>query len=117
MTPRITKRPWGTFETLAKEKNYHVKHIIIYPGERLSLQSHKHRDEVWTVVNGMGKYDEGDIITTQVVTTRGRLFISKETKHRMECISEEPLEFIEIQIGDYLEEDDITRYEDNYGRI
>lgn len=109
------QRPWGSFTVLEKEQGFQVKKIVVDAGQRLSLQLHEHRDEHWVVVQGEGVVTIGE--SRIVVKKSERVFIPKKTKHRVENTQEEPLIFIEVQLGDYLEEDDIVRLEDDYGRL
>ena len=87
---------------------------MVKPGKRLSLQYHHHRDEHWTVIKGKGvvTLDNKSI----ELELNGNIFIPKLAKHRMTNNTDEDVEFIEIQIGDYLGEDDIVRIEDDFGR-
>jgi len=111
-------RPWGSFETIElnreSEMSYKVKRITILPGKRLSLQSHKHRSERWICVSGTVVVESdsynGDLGYGLHVS------IPKGTIHRMANRTADPAVVIEVQFGEYLEEDDITRYEDDYGR-
>jgi mannose-6-phosphate isomerase-like protein (cupin superfamily) len=108
------ERPWGWYINVKQEKNFKIKHICVYPEKRLSLQSHCRRSEHWVIVKGnaivqVGK-DEHCLHTNQSV------YIPKETLHRITNSGLENMEFVETQIGDYLEEDDIIRYEDDFGR-
>ena len=109
-------RPWGYYINLYENEysNYKVKKIYVNPMSRLSLQSHSKRQEHWVIVKGSGlvflddKYinvHEGDYI-----------YIETGIKHRIENNTDLELIFVETQIGSYLEEDDIIRYEDDYGR-
>jgi len=108
-------RPWGSYTTLKKEEGFQVKHIVVRPGQRLSLQLHKHRSEHWTIVKGAGEITLG---SQQVMLQENeRIYIPRETKHRVANHGVIPLEFVEVQIGDYLEEDDIVRFADDYGRV
>lgn len=109
------ERPWGKFEVLLTAPRYQLKRLIVYPGAKLSLQSHKHRSEHWVVVNGKGKIVNGEkeFILKENETT----FIPIGNVHRLSNPGEENLEVIEVQMGDYLGEDDIVRYEDVYNRI
>jgi mannose-6-phosphate isomerase-like protein (cupin superfamily) len=110
------ERPWGTYTNL--EGGDHgpckVKKIVVYPGAKLSLQKHKHRSEHWTIVKGSGIVQLGE--NRIPVERNSRIYIEKEEIHRMENTGSEILEFIEVQIGEYLGEDDIERIEDIYGR-
>ena len=110
------ERPWGTYTNL--EGGDHgpckVKKIVVYPGAKLSLQKHKHRSEHWTIVKGSGIVQLGE--ERIPVERNSRIYIEKGEIHRMENTGSELLEFIEVQIGEYLGEDDIERIEDIYGR-
>ena len=114
MSNYIEKRPWGSFEILLDE-GVKVKRIIVNPDQRLSYQSHNFRNEFWVVVEGEARVtlDDDDITfkTNQVVT------IPRLMKHRVKNPSKNKrLVFIEVQTGTYFGEDDIERYEDDYGR-
>jgi mannose-1-phosphate guanylyltransferase/mannose-1-phosphate guanylyltransferase/mannose-6-phosphate isomerase len=109
------KRPWGWFEILYEEKNLKIKRILVKPGLRLSLQSHKHRVENWTIIKGTA------VVTRDTenirLTANQAVFIPAKAKHRIENVSDTDLVFMEIQSGSYLGEDDIIRYEDDFNRI
>jgi len=107
-------RPWGNYTVLYENDNYKIKKIIVNPKSRLSLQSHKHRSEHWTIVKGYAIIQLGKDKLN--LTANQHAFIPKETIHRIENNSESIVELIEVQIGDYLGEDDIVRYEDDYSR-
>lgn len=107
-------RPWGTYKVIEEDNDYKVKKIIVQPGRKLSLQSHLHRSEHWVVVSGKAKVTKGN--QEFIVSDNESIYIPKKEKHRLECISETPLVIIEIQVGGYLGEDDIKRYEDDYSR-
>lgn len=107
-------RPWGTYETIELGKRYRVKHIIVKPGQKLSVQMHYHRAEHWIIVSGTAKVRNGD--REFILTENQSTFIPLGTVHAMENPGKVPLEFIEVQSGSYLEEDDIVRFEDKYGR-
>ena len=113
-TTKSETRPWGSYTVLHKETNYLVKRIEVLPGESLSLQSHEHRSEHWTVVSGVAQVQLGE--TSQTLNTNQFVEIPKGTKHRLANVNETSLIIIEVQLGDKLDEDDITRYEDKYGR-
>lgn len=110
-------RPWGFYKTLYKDEHkFQVKTIVVFPLKRLSLQSHQHRSEHWVVVKGTARIQVGDDI--HILNENQHVYIPKCTLHRMENISDKDnLEIIETQIGTYIAEDDIIRYEDDYGRI
>ncbi len=107
-------RPWGSYTILHKETNYLVKRIEVLPGESLSLQSHDHRSEHWTVVSGVAQVQIGE--TSQTLNANQFVEIPKGAKHRLANTNDTTLIIIEVQLGDKLDEDDITRYEDKYGR-
>jgi mannose-1-phosphate guanylyltransferase len=107
-------RPWGTYQTLDQGYRYQVKHIVVKPGEKLSVQMHHHRAEHWVVVSGTAKVTNGDkeILLTENEST----FIPVGTIHSLENPGKIPLELVEVQSGSYLNEDDIVRFDDRYGR-
>ena len=107
-------RPWGWFESLALGDRFQVKRICVKPGAALSLQSHKHRSEHWIVVEGTAKVTIDDEI--KLVSEGQSVYVPLGAKHRMENPSKLPMILIEVQIGTYLGEDDIIRYEDVYAR-
>ena len=111
---RTVERPWGSYTVLEKGDRYKIKRVVLKPGARLSLQRHRLRSEHWVVVSGTAKVTREDEI--YLVHTNESTFIPIKTKHRLENPGEEPLQIIEVQSGDYLEEDDIERFEDDYGR-
>ena len=108
-------RPWGWFESLAIGDRFQVKRICVKPGAALSLQSHRHRSEHWIVVEGVAKITIDDEI--KVLTEGQSIYVPLGSKHRMENPGEAPMVLIEVQIGTYLGEDDIIRYEDIYERF
>lgn len=108
-------RPWGSYTVLEEDpEGFKLKRIEVAPGARLSLQSHAHRSEHWVVVSGTATVTNGDQVIT--VHKNQSTYIPIGTKHRLENLGSEPLHIVEIQVGEYLGEDDIQRYEDNYGR-
>jgi mannose-1-phosphate guanylyltransferase / mannose-6-phosphate isomerase len=111
--PRV-HRPWGSYETLHAGHRVQVKHILVKPGGKLSLQMHHHRAEHWVVVQGTARIRRGDeeIMLTEDQST----YIPLGTPHRLENPGKIPLHLIEVQSGAYLGEDDIVRFEDHYGR-
>jgi len=113
--PAKVARPWGSYETIANGPRFQVKRIVVDPGERLSLQSHVHRSEHWVVVHGTAEVTVGDQVS--ILEENESTFIPAGTKHRLANPGDVPLELIEVQCGDYLGEDDITRFEDQYGRV
>lgn len=108
-------RPWGTWEVLESENNFCVKRIKVIPGGKLSLQLHHHRSEHWIMVKGEAVITLGDNLITKKAGEN--VFIPAETKHRIHNNSNTDVEFIEIQIGANLDENDIVRLEDVYGRL
>ena len=108
------QRPWGSFTILDEGENYKVKRIVVNPDKRLSLQKHFHRSEHWVIVQGEAVVTVGDQIKT--AKANEQIFIEKEQLHRIQNNSDTPLIFIETQCGDYLGEDDIVRYADDFGR-
>ena len=110
-----TTKPWGGYIVLEEGKGYKIKRIWVKPGEILSLQLHHKRDEHWVVVQGKATVVKGE--KEILLATNESVFIPVEAKHRVANNGEEMLEFIEIQIGSYLGEDDIVRFEDKYARI
>ena len=107
-------RPWGAFESLARGTRYQVKRITVAPGAQLSLQYHYHRAEHWVVVKGTAKVTHDD--KTFLLREHESTYIPIGGVHRLENPGKEMLELIEVQSGSYLEEDDIVRIEDHYGR-
>ena len=111
----LSKRPWGTYEILLDESSFKLKKIVVNPLQRLSYQSHELRDEVWVVVSGSGLVTIDDKINE--IGYNSIICIPKKSKHRIENNKkDEKLVFIEIQTGSSFEEEDIVRYEDDYGR-
>ena len=109
------QRPWGKYTVLEeKETDYKLKRIEVAPGARLSLQSHQHRSEHWIVVSGTATVTRGDKVFT--VSKNESTYIRIGEKHRLENRGKLPLQMIEVQVGDYLGEDDIERFDDAYGR-
>jgi mannose-6-phosphate isomerase-like protein (cupin superfamily) len=107
-------RPWGRWEVVATGDRYTVKRITVLPGQRLSLQYHHHRSEHWTVVDG-----EAEVEIDQAVHRLGfgqHVFIKVGASHRVRNVGTSPLVFIEVQVGDLLDENDIVRVSDDYGR-
>jgi len=107
-------RPWGTYTVLQEHPGFKIKRIEVNPGGRLSLQMHHHRSEHWIVVSGMAKVVNGD--AELFVRTNESTYIPAGFKHRLENPGMLNLVMIEVQSGDYLGEDDIVRFEDNYTR-
>lgn len=109
------ERPWGTYTVLDESSNYKIKRIVVKPGERLSLQMHHHRSEHWIVVSGTARVTCGERET--IVNINESTFIPVGTNHRLENPGIIPLTIIEVQSGEYLGEDDIVRFQDDYNRV
>ncbi|MBD1938061.1 phosphomannose isomerase type II C-terminal cupin domain [Microcoleus sp. FACHB-68] len=107
-------RPWGSFTVLEEGRGYKIKRIEVKPGHRLSLQMHHHRSEHWIVVCGTAKVTCGD--EDQLIFTNQSTYVPQCTSHRLENPGVIPLVLIEVQNGEYLGEDDIVRYQDDYAR-
>lgn len=110
----LVHRPWGSYESIDTGANFQVKHIVVKPGQKLSLQMHRHRAEHWVVVEGAALVtcDERQFLLQPNEST----FIPLGSKHRLENPGTTVLRLIEVQSGSYLSEDDIVRFEDTYGR-
>ncbi|MEH6525379.1 MAG: mannose-1-phosphate guanylyltransferase/mannose-6-phosphate isomerase [Sneathiella sp.] len=108
-------RPWGTYEGLDLGEAHQVKHIVVYPGEKLSLQYHHHRSEHWVVVAGTAEVTVGD--ETSQLSANESVYIPVGAVHRLYNPGSVPVRLIEVQVGNYLGEDDIVRLEDVYGRV
>ncbi|MDF1833046.1 MAG: mannose-1-phosphate guanylyltransferase/mannose-6-phosphate isomerase [Porticoccaceae bacterium] len=111
---RKVYRPWGMYDSIAANGRYQTKRIVVNPGARLSLQKHYHRAEHWVVVQGTGLVTRGD--EEVMLSVNESIYIPIGMKHRLENPGVIPLEIIEVQTGDYLGEDDIVRFDDQYGR-
>jgi mannose-1-phosphate guanylyltransferase/mannose-6-phosphate isomerase len=113
-THRKVFRPWGSYEGLDTGEGFQVKHIIVNPGAKLSLQMHHKRAEHWVVVSGLAQVTCDDKVFP--LKQNESTFIPLGSRHRLENVGSEPLHLIEVQSGSYLGEDDIVRFEDTYGR-
>ncbi|HTZ00603.1 MAG TPA: mannose-1-phosphate guanylyltransferase/mannose-6-phosphate isomerase [Rhodocyclaceae bacterium] len=111
---RKIHRPWGWYDGVDAGERFQVKRIVVKPGATLSLQMHHHRAEHWIVVRGTARVTRGE--ESLLVSENESTFIPLGVKHRLENPGKVPLEMIEVQSGSYLGEDDIVRFEDNYGR-
>jgi mannose-1-phosphate guanylyltransferase/mannose-6-phosphate isomerase len=111
---RKVTRPWGWYDSVDEGEHFKVKRIQVKPGASLSLQMHHHRAEHWTVVKGTAEVTIGENVIT--LYENQSTYIPKGQKHRLANIRSTPLEIIEVQLGNYLAEDDIIRFEDHYGR-
>ncbi len=107
-------RPWGSYTTLERQERFQIKRITVNPGAKLSLQMHHHRHEHWIVVKGMARVTNGEEVI--MLNENHSTYITAGVRHRLENPGSIPLELIEVQIGSYLGEDDIIRFEDVYGR-
>ena len=112
---RKVYRPWGHYDLVDSGDRHHTKRIVVKPGAKLSVQKHHHRAEHWVVVKGTAwvSKDGQDIL----VTENESIFIPVGVVHSLENPGVIPLEMVEVQSGSYLGEDDIVRYQDNYGRV
>ncbi|WP_297455332.1 mannose-1-phosphate guanylyltransferase/mannose-6-phosphate isomerase [Persephonella sp.] len=112
-------RPWGSYTELEKGERYRIKRITVQPGQALSLQMHYHRSEHWVVIKGTAKVilenEEGEL-KEYFVHENESIYVPKTTKHRLINPGKVPLEIIEVQVGEYVEEDDIVRFNDVYKR-
>jgi mannose-6-phosphate isomerase len=109
------ERPWGNFAVLHTDENCQVKQLVVNPGKRISLQSHKFRAEHWFIVSGQG-VAELDGLEMEVYPGDS-VDVSIGSKHRISCGKSEPLVFIEVQTGSSFDEDDIVRFADDFNRI
>ena len=111
---RTVYRPWGSYTVLEEQPRYQMKRITVNPGQKLSLQMHHHRYEHWVVVTGTARITNGDDVS--LIYENQSAYIKAGALHRLENPGVIPLELIEVQIGSYLGEDDIVRFDDDYGR-
>lgn len=108
------ERPWGNYRVLRTEENCQVKMLVVNPGKRISLQSHKFRAEHWFIVSGQGTAElDGKEIE---VGPGDAVDVPIGSKHRISCVEANPLVFIEVQTGSSFAEEDIVRYDDDFGR-
>ncbi len=117
----VGNRPWGVYYVLEDSPLYKVKKLIVHPGQRLSLQSHEHRSEHWTVVSWVATVDIRDpkfasVEQIRILGQNEGCYIPCGHLHRLANKGTEPLVIVEVQCGDYTGEDDIKRYEDDFGR-
>jgi len=112
---RESHRPWGSYETIDAGDRFQVKRLVVKPGAKLSMQMHHHRAEHWVVVMGTAKVTRGD--DTFLLHENESTFIPLGVKHRLENPGMLPLHLVEVQSGPYLGEDDIVRFDDQYGRV
>jgi mannose-6-phosphate isomerase-like protein (cupin superfamily) len=108
------ERPWGRWEVLALGPNYVLKRVSVESGKRLSLQFHHHRAELWTIVGGQGEIElDGHCFGADL---GDQIRIPRLARHRISNTGSQPLVLIEVQFGAMLDESDIERLEDDYGR-
>ncbi|QGZ60719.1 mannose-1-phosphate guanylyltransferase/mannose-6-phosphate isomerase [Paraburkholderia acidisoli] len=112
---RRVERPWGWYDSVDQGERFQVKRIVVKPGGRLSLQMHHHRAEHWIVVRGTALVTRGE--ETLLLSENESTYIPLGMTHRLENPGKTPLELIEVQSGGYLGEDDIVRFDDQYGRV
>ena len=112
---KVTHRPWGYYENISSNKTHKIKKLTVLPGKKLSLQSHIKRSEHWVVISGVAHVTKGN--KEFILNKNESTFIPVRTKHRLSNKSKSILVIIEVQTGKYFGEDDIKRFEDNYGRI
>jgi mannose-1-phosphate guanylyltransferase/mannose-6-phosphate isomerase len=111
---RQVHRPWGSYTVLEESGIYKIKRVTVRPNQKLSLQLHHHRSEHWVVVSGTAEVElDGE---TRLLRKGESTFVRSGMRHRLRNPGVIPLEVIEVQLGEYLEEDDIVRFEDDYGR-
>ncbi len=115
LTHRTVHRPWGAYTVLEAGERFKIKRIEVKPKAKLSLQMHHHRSEHWVVVSGTARVTNGDKVYN--VHTNESTYIPPSTRHRLENPGIVPLHIIEVQSGEYLEEDDIVRFDDDYERV
>jgi mannose-1-phosphate guanylyltransferase/mannose-6-phosphate isomerase len=111
---RKVLRPWGWYDLIESDKNFKVKRILVKVGASISMQLHNHRSEHWIVVKGVAKVTKNDEIF--ILKENESTYIPISVKHRLENCGDDDLEIIEVQSGLYLDEDDIIRFDDLYGR-
>ena len=108
-------RPWGNYQVLHASPGFQVKRVELNPASRLSLQLHNKREELWTIVAGEGIAVVND---QEIKVKRGSTVqVPAGVKHRIGNTGTSPLVFVEVQLGDYLGEDDIVRFQDDYNRV
>jgi len=112
---KVSNKPWGSYQVLDKCDGFQVKRISVKPGAALSLQAHNHRSEHWVVVKGTAKVTRDE--DTLTLRENESVYIPLKATHRLENPGNDMLELIEVQLGSYLGEDDIIRFEDVYHRV
>jgi len=111
---REVYRPWGKYDSIDFGDNYQVKRLTVNPGAKLSVQMHYHRSDHWVIVAGQARVHYGDKFHD--LSVNASTYHGKEVVHALENVGDIPLELIEVQVGHYLGEDDIVRFDDVYGR-
>ncbi|TLM79463.1 MAG: cupin domain-containing protein, partial [Actinobacteria bacterium] len=114
VTSRSSLRPWGSWTLLMKGEGFQIKSIDVLPGHRLSLQSHQHRSEHWIVIEGTARVECDSVVSD--LEANESAYLPAGAVHRLENAGEVALKVIEVAVGGYLGEDDIVRYEDDFGR-
>ena len=112
---REVHRPWGKYDSIGSGDNYQIKRLTVKPGAKLSVQMHYHRSEHWVVVAGQARVHYGD--KSHDLGVNESTYHGKEVVHALENVGDIPLELVEVQVGSYLGEDDIVRFDDVYGRV
>jgi len=111
---QVVSRPWGWYQTVSESPGSLIKRIAVSPGQQISLQRHRMRAEHWVVVRGMAQVTVGDRVLDLVVGQHVDIAIGEV--HRLANRTTEPMEIVEVQLGKQLEEADIERLQDDYGR-
>ena len=111
---KFIKKPWGGYAVLSAGQKYKIKILIVNKGHRLSLQYHHQREEYWVVLEGTATIRLGEKMYT--LQPEESFYVAKRALHRIENRHDKPVIILEVQIGDYLEEDDIIRVQDDYER-
>lgn len=114
ITHQRVARPWGWYDSIGRGVNFQVKRIGVHAGAALSLQRHQRRAEHWIVVRGSAEVTLGS--QTFDLSANASTYIPRGAIHRLRNVTDTEIEIIEIQTGEYLEEDDIERLDDVYGR-
>jgi mannose-6-phosphate isomerase-like protein (cupin superfamily) len=112
--PLTNQRPWGSYAVISKGRGWQVKVIEVLPHQKMSLQLHHQRDEHWIVIEGTAAVVLGD--EERTMNVHDHALVPKELRHRIGNPTDRILRIIELQQGDYLGEDDIVRFQDDYGR-
>ncbi len=119
--PERTQRPWGWYETVTEAVGHKVKRIHVHAGQRLSLQKHAQRAEHWVVVRGLARITlgnpDGETWREFDLSVGQHCDIALGQVHRLASVGDAPVEIMEVQFGAYLGEDDITRLQDDFGRV